>query len=400
LTWLACSVAEASWALQVDRAAMTASWIGGLQVEVRLRLIPPCIAMGMVGLVLAATPPRRRRRPAAPTPRARWAWASAIWAGLAGVAMVATAYGVFPYLVLIAIDAVSNAMTRPPIVPRVPLVARLARAGLESAATVAAALATAAWLAEDLRGAARDPASARKPRSWAGVAARSATAAATAGGGTYLLFATIPRVQPWLAEGLWMIVDPAAAATIVCGFAGLAAGIAARSAAHLAGAEGVGEAPAAIVRRPRAWPPRLLGAAGCLVAAEVAASAILKIRGDEAARWYVPWSLSRWLEALRYPTSMLGVPGSPPGPGSAPDNLGELLLLGAAPWLAIRLLALVAGGTSGPPAPLDVVAGDRLAFGRFLGWWAALAGLMLAALPTMAVAGVALTGWLLRRFAG
>jgi len=396
--WLACSVAEAAWVLQIDRAAIAASMFASAQAEARLAVVPLCIALGMIGLILAASPLRPRPATIAP-PRPRAAWPSAIWAGLAGVAILAIGYETIAYLVLLALDAVSNATRRAPMIPRVPIFGRLARAGLEAAATGAACLATAAWLAEDLRRADRAPIAARRPRSWAGVLARLATAVAAAGGGLYLLLVSLPRLHPNLADGLWLIVDPTMAATIALSFAALAAGIAARGSARLAiadGPEGIAPATAA----PRPWPRRLLRAAGCLIAAEVTAAAVCSIRGETDRRWYVPWPLQSWLDPLQSPIAWLGFPGTPLARFSPIDRPGDLLLLLTAPWIAVRLLALIAGGPAGPPPALDTLAVDRLARGRFLGWWAALTAVLLAAFPTFFLAGLALLHEFLRRVAG
>jgi len=395
--WLACSVAEAAWVLQFDRAGMATSALGGLRSAARLGVVPLCTAMGMIGLILAASPCPPRPTSASP-PRA--AWLSAVFAGLAGLALVAIGYEAIAYLILLALDAVTNAMIRAPMTPRAPLFDRLARSGLEAAATGAACLATAAWVAEDLRRAAHDPRSARGPRSWPGVLARLATTSAAAIGGVYLLLVSHPNVHPQLAEGFATIVDPITAATIALGFAGLAAGLAAGGSARLATDGGAG--PESVGSRPpsRVWTRRLVHSAGCLVAAEIIAAAVLAIRGVTERRWYAPIDLPTWIDLLRYPTGWLGSSSSWPGLSSPLDHPGDLLILLAAPWIVVRLLALIAGGTAGPPPALDEIAADRLALGRFLGWWAALTVAMLAALPAYFLGGLALWHVYLLRIAG
>ena len=402
VAWLAGSIAEVAWVLQEDRAALLVLGVGRqavdlLRAEARLDIVPFSVALGAIGLILAASPARARR--AAPSPsRARAAWPSVVWAGLAGVAILGIGYGAIPYLILLALEAVSNAMTRTPMVPRPTFNARLDRVALEASAVALACLATAAWLAEDLRLALRDPARAREPRSRAGVLARSATALLAAIGAPYLLLVALPALHPNLAEGIWMIVDPMMAATIALAFAGLAAGIAARGSASLAEAGSL-EAPATATPR-RIWPGRILRALGCLVAAEVAAAAFFEARADLARPWFVPLDLQECLYLVRHSVDWLGGMPSVFGNYAPLERPGLVLLILAAPWIAARLLALIAGGPAGPPPALDTVAADPLARRRFLGSWAALTAVLLAALPTIFLGGLVLLHEFLRRAAG
>jgi hypothetical protein len=398
--WLVWSAAELSRTLQVDWAAMIWMSVEGLHARMRLRVVPLATAFGMVGLVLATTP--LRPRALAPAHRAGWSWPSVVLAGLAGVVVVAMLSGLYPYLVLLAIDAMENAMRRAPLVSRPPMVDRLAWAGLESIPGLAACLATGIWVNGDLRAAARDPVEARAPRSWAGVIARLATAALAAAGGAYLVLASVPRLGPAVGEGISSLIDPATAGAVALGFAGLAGGISARSAARLAiggASAGPPVAPATAERNLGAWPRRVLGAVACLVAAELTAATIQAIRRDLEDRWYIPISLDTWMEFFRAPVSWL-FPAMPIGWSRLIDRPGDALVMAAAVWLAVRLAGLLVGKGTGRPSPLDFLAGDRLALGRFLGWWAGLITLMLASLPVLGVAGVALTHLMVRWAAG
>jgi hypothetical protein len=319
-------------------------------------------------------------------------------AGLAGVLVVAAGHGILPYLVLLAMEAVRNAMNRTPPVLHPSVFVRLAKAGLESLPVLAACLATAIWVDDDLRAAARDPAGSRVPRTWAGTLARLSTVVLAASGGAFLLRVTIPELSPNLSEGLAIVLDPATVSTIVLGFAALAAGLSARSAALLASgveAGGLGEG----ADRPRGrlgpWPRRVIVALGGLVALEITAAAVQSIRRDLEYRWYIPFSLHDWTSVFSAPIRWV-FGSSPTVWNPLLDRPGDLLILGAALWLATRPIVLLATKGPGRPSPLDAIAADRLALGRFLGWWAALTTLMLASLPAVALAGVSLTDLAIR----
>jgi hypothetical protein len=304
-----------------------------------------------------------------------------------------------PYLLLLAMEAVRNAMIRAPLIAHPSIFDRLSRAGLESLPVLAACLATAVWVDDDLRAAARDPVGSRAPWSWLGVLVRLATAASAAAGAGLILLVTIPRLNPTLSEGLAILMDPATGLTIVLGFATLAAGLSARSAAMLAsGSEATepGEGAPRTARGLGAWPRRIIGILGGLVALEVTAAAVQAIRRDLEYRWYIPFSLSDWMSVGSAPIRWIFGSSSLTIWNPLFDRPGDLLILGAALWLASRLVILLASKGPGRPAPLDAIAADRLALGRFLGWWAALTTLMLASLPALAVAGVALTHLVIR----
>jgi hypothetical protein len=399
--WLAWSILEVSGALETAPARTGAAMIVGWHAEMRLRLIPLMTSMGMVGLVLAATPLRGGPPRVKP---ARRSWPSVILAGLAGVLVVAAGHGMIPYLLLLAMEAVRNAMTRAPLIPHPSLFDRLATAGLESLPVLAACLATAIWVDDDLRAAARDPVGSRAPRSWAGVLVRLATAASAAAGGGYILLVTVPRLSPNLSDGLADVIEPASGSTIVLGFAVLAAGLSARSAALLASGAEVTVPGEGAARTPGGlgpWPRRIIGMLGGLVALEITAAAVQAIRRDLEYRWYIPVSLHQWLDLCgAWQIRWLFGPSTFTGWNPILDRPGDLLIIGAALWLASRLVMLLASKGSGRPSPLDAIAADRLALGRFLGWWAGLTILMLASLPAMAVAGVSLTHLVIRWVAG
>jgi hypothetical protein len=385
LAWLAWSALEISSALQVRPDDIT-TMIPRDLAHVRLRLYPLMIALGLVGLVLALAPIRPRARATA-RPRVG-SWPSVTLAGLAGLAFL-TANGVIPYLVLLAVEFVSNAMRMAPLVARPWVIDRLNRVGLETLPGLLGCVATASWIDDDLRVAARDPSAARAPRSMMGVVARVATVGLAVGGAAYAWLVSLPRLHPNLAEGWGMILDSAMAPMVALGFASLAAGFAARSAAHLATGP-----PVAIEEAPRPfdpWPRRIFGWLACLVAMTAIAAAVESIRGGVDEVWFIPAPLYRWSQFFLAPLSSLGVPGPTGGWALEAERPGDLLFLAATAWIVVWLVVLLAGDRQGRPAPLDAIAGDRLAFGRFLGWWLGLTTVILASMPLLALAALALT---------
>jgi hypothetical protein len=67
-----------------------------------------------------------------------------------------------------------------------------------------------------------------------------------------------------------------------------------------------------------------------------------------------------------------------------------------AAWLVYRLIRLFLTKKADRPASLDLIGEDRLAMGRFLGWWVGLTTLMMASLPVLGIIGVTLTHHLIR----
>jgi hypothetical protein len=297
-------------------------------------------------------------------------------------------------------EAVQNALSRAPLVSRPGLFDRMTTASLEALPGLLGCLATAAWVDDDLRAAARDPRGARVPRSWRGVIARTMTVILAASGSAYTLLVSIPTLSPTLAEGLEVMVDPSTMATIALGFAALAAGLSAGSAAYLATdteSSGRPEGAESPLRRLGPWPRRIIGGIVGLVCLEITAAAVQAITRDLEDRWYIPISLGGWQAIFREGF------GSWPGPfgGLMPIDRPDDFLIGAAAiWLTIHLVGLILSKDSGRPAPLDAIAADRPALGRFLGWWVGLTVVMLASLPGLAIVGVTLTHYAIRWASG
>lgn len=390
--WLGGALVEVAAALQVANTPGLPPAIAG-QAELRLRLTTLMASLGMVGLILSAAPIGR----VSPQARPRWgSWPSVTLAVVFGLAVLSLGHGSFPYFVLLAVEAVRNAMRNAPLVQRPHLFERMVMATFQALPGLAGCLATAIWVDDDLRAAVRHSPEAGRPRTWRGVVARAATVALAASGSAHVLLVSIPTLSPSLAEGFGATVDSLGVTTIALGFAALACGIAARSAAYLGGEM----APAGPPLRPRTWAVwarRVLAAAAGLACLEVIAAAVQTIRGDSASYWLIPIRLEDWGEILRSP---LGQVTSGYGWVGLIDRPDVILIGVAAAWLATRVVGLLMGRDSGGPIPLDAIAADRLRLGRFLGWWAALTTAILASLPGLIVVAVTLIHHVIRWLAG
>jgi hypothetical protein len=368
----------------------------GNQATMRLRLTSLMTALGMVGLVLELVP--LRPRASRPRPKLRWgSWPSVVLASLVGIVLVGLGHGFIPYLVLLAMEAVHNAMTRAPHVVRPILFDRMVTASLQALPGLVGCLATAVWVDDDLRLAARDPLQARIPRSWPGVVARLATVVLAISGSAYVLVVSIPMLSPPLAEGLAATVDSSTIATIAFGFATLAVGFSARSAAYLGTRTESPEGPELPRRGLGPWPRRIIGVMVGLVCLDITGAAVQAIRRDLEYRWYIPIGLDAWGAIIQAPFQWIGSPTGTAGWFVLLNRPDDFLIGAAAIWLTIQLVALVVAKPSDRPSPIDSLAGDRLALGRFLGWWIGLTAVMLASLPGLGVVGVTLIhyaiGW-------
>jgi hypothetical protein len=322
-----------------------------------------------------------------------------VLSGVLGVAILVSEPWLIAYLVLLAVDNVWNAMRMAPLVAQPQIFDRLARAGLETLPGLLGCLATASWVDDDLRAAARDPIGERAPRSTAGVLARAATVALAAAGSGYVLLVSLARLNPNVAEGFMTIIRSPEGASVALGFAALAAGISARSAASLAEGAGEAEGPGDLPgpnQGPGPWPRRIIGGLACLVALEVIAAAVQAILHDVEDRWYAPVRLHQWLEIAQAPARWFGDPKATINWSLLIHRPGEFLIGLTSAWLAIKLLISLASSPPGRPMPLDAIAVDRRALGRFLGWWAALTTAILASMPLLALAALALTHFVIQ----
>jgi hypothetical protein len=363
--WLLVEVASASQLPPEHWTQMVVT----MKTTMRLNAVPLVTSLAMVGLILAMGPFRLRPR----APRLKPGWGSrfmVILAVVAAVAFVGIGNGIFPYLVLLALEAVHNAMIRAPLIRRPILFDRLDLALLEALPGLAGCVLTALWVDDDLRAVASDPSAARTPRSWFGVLGRASTVALAGLGSFHVVWRSIPKLSPPVAEGLGAIFELSTVVTLILGLAGFAAGISARAAAILADRRDPPEP-----RVGSRWPWRIGSGIVGLVLLEILASVVLQIQGDHEDHWYVPIPLELWRS--------LAVP--------LVDQPFFCLTAAVALWVAYRLALLILSRNADQPCPLDLLAADRLAFGRFLGWWVGLSTLMVASVPILAIVSVNLT---------
>jgi hypothetical protein len=347
------------------------------QAEARAKALPLCGLFLSAGLILGMAP---AARPATPS-RGRWrGWS---WVVLSVPALLLFALAMIPiaYLVLLALEAVSNAQIHVRI-SRPGVWARIDRAAPAASIAAAVCLGAGVWLSRELR---RVPEPGAKPRrGWPLFLAAAGPAVA----GAYLLFATIPMLHEWLAAGIGMAADAPVAAALVAGFAALAAGLAARAVAGRADWEP--EAPGGAMPRAARW----LGRAGLFVARLVLiVLATLMFLEDS----FLPFS--RGLDWLPAPWSehfadarvwVKGLPGADVWLYAFhPEPL--LLELGLL-WVAVQVAGLLS--TRGP-APFDLIVARPRVVPRFVGAWLALTALCLAALPTLFVGGIVAFHYLL-----
>jgi hypothetical protein len=348
---------------------------------VRLRLLPLVMGLAMTGL-LAGLAPRLDRDQAHHRPKTMQ-WLSVIFAGVAGV-MIAASQTFITYLVLLAMDAVRNAMPGPgalgPLRPG--LEGRVLRTGLESVPVLACCLALGVLIARDCRRPAEETGAHR------GDCALLAVAAATALGAVWLLNVTLPRLDDWLAEGIQAVINPLNVALVAFGFGGLALGIAAR-ATHRT----VGSVPDRVAA-PRRSPWRFLRnlAIALVVLDFVAGRAIDLIiarRVTDGGPVDAGWT--RWLGWVDAAFDWLWsvVPMRRVAPWyyyEVPEWIALTLLM---TWVAWRVVLVLMAPMGPEPTPIDESLADRQARHRFAIRWLALSVLMVAALPTLFFAGLA-----------
>ncbi len=228
-----------------------------------MKLAALLLSIGTIGLLLGLAPAGTRRA------RPRRVAASVVLAGVAGVGLLGLCGEAhIAYLILLALDAVAHAMTRPGLVAGVyrfgvspsPILLdrglwpslhhRLAAGGLAASLALVACGLAAHWLARDLQ----DPDGRDRPRSRAGLLYRVATAVAVWGTGAYLLLGAFPRLHAPLLEGFLSILSPSWTLAIIAAFLALAAGLSARGVAGPAQSE-----PSAGPTAPRPDRPRSAG---------------------------------------------------------------------------------------------------------------------------------------------
>ena len=358
---------------------------------VRSRLLPLAVTFALAGILAGLAP---FSDPGQERPR-RLAWLSVVWAAVAGL-VIATTQTVILYLILLAMNAVRNAMTGR--VASQPLGqdlhGRILRAGAESTPVLACCLVLGLLIARELRGPASRPGEAGA--SGRVLCALLATTAAAGVGAAWLLAVTLPRLDDWLAEGLRVVIDPLNAAIIVLGFAGLALGPAARATDPPERPQ-----PDESVYRPRTFYWRALGKlafalflldfiAGRAIDLIVARRVIAGGPVDQSWTRWVGWvdAAFDWLRSV--------VPFQPLVRWNLFEGPEWLALALAEAWVAWRVASLLVTAIGNTPTPIDASLADRRTFCRFAIRWAALTVLMVASLPASFLVGLALLHILIR----
>jgi hypothetical protein len=217
-------VLKLDFASEMENAAARPGW--GVNYRLRQGLLPVCGALALVGLALGTgagaifdEPVTRRRRPS---------WLLVPLVGLIAVLLVMESdYSLIAYLVLLALEAVSNAM--PLVGPATPgLTARLVGGGLDAIVAFLCCTALGVIVASDFERARRD-------ELWAttrsGRLLRLLVLLATIGAGTYLARVTIPRMHPSMSQGFLEVLSPGVLFMTLAGFGLFALGLAARAVA-------------------------------------------------------------------------------------------------------------------------------------------------------------------------
>ena len=388
LALLAGFVAEESWLLRVDHerlAELSAQWnLPRYRKEVLaldLNLYPVCAALVLIGLVAGmGTAPLG---PPGRAGRSRLWWLGVVLAAVAGVLLMArtdaNVTSLIAYLVVIAIEAVANAM-RHHSLDRPGLSDRLILAGIRAALAGAAGLVTALWVAYDFR---TLLAGGARPISWRQMRLRLCSLAVAVAAGAYLLGVALPAVHEELAAGVWMALGGRELMAIVAGFGILSFGLAARAvtigAVPPAGRGGRLRARALGALRPLALSLALLSLLPYLRTALMNLAA-----ADDLGGW------NRLLDALAA-TEIWVLAHMPLAsvvwPYLDPERLlWEVALI----WLAAQVALLIAVPDATRPAPFDALPASRAAVAWALWLTAALTAVCLVAMPAFSLAGLAL----------
>ena len=375
---LLCFIADQSSVLRIDleRETLITNARPASGADYRLRqglyaglraLVIAGLALGMGAGAVFDEPLPRRRRPA---------WLFVLLAGLIGILlMVESEYSLIAYLVIVAVEAVSNAMYHASY-PGPGLSARLLSSGADAIVACVVCGSLAMILASDFE-------RARRAEPWettrVGRALRIVLLLATAGVGTYLMKVSIPRLQPALAEGLFQVLKPGGVCWIIGGIGAFALGLAART---------------IVPRSPRAGPAWLVWISRLF---RYGLMAVLL------------------LSALKHlPASMQMPPGIPPFIGWAIDVVGQgqaqawsllphpvvvamtyclepdqLRWLIALVFVSPLVIELVVRRTADREAPFDVVFRTTRSVTQIAWLTVALVVVCLVALPTLIVAGQA-----------
>jgi hypothetical protein len=373
-------ISEESRVLRVDfvREFEQSQRVPGSGNEYRARqaLFPVCGIFAILGLVVGMGARFLFRVTARAGKRPYWLFV--ILAGVAAVLIVALPHwaSLIPYLVLIAIEAVTNAMPHR-LTPGPGFSARLLRAGIDASVAAGICLALAVALAGDFERLRRG-----KPRATGSLARgiRLCLLGGAATAGLYIATVTIPGIHPWFADGFLLILDPVKAGMIVCCFGLFGAGMAARA---IAGPPG-GQQSSSIARLSVFARATIVGILLFAVLNNLPDSAVLEPRVPG----FVTWAVAFIRGALNYFWDRL--------PDSFTAGAHAMLAIENLIWTSLLLaivcfvIELLIRGKPELSSPFDRLACSPEAARQFIWLVVAFVVLCLAALPTLIVAGQAL----------
>jgi hypothetical protein len=346
---------------------------------VSMMLVPICAILTIIGVALGMG--AGMSLPQASPARARPYWLFVPLAALAAVLFMGlpgASWSLIPQLILIALEAVSNAMHPP--APRLPgsLAVRLLRAGIEAVPAALACLWLALVVAHDFERARRDQPWAMGRGGWI---LRILSLVLALAAGTVVVGVAIPTMHPCLADGFRHVLETESIAMVLCGFGVLTAGLAARALvpprSH--------EAPRWLRRLSRLLP------AGMIVI--ILLWAMQAVPSSTQIDPYLPAIVGRVCDLIRdLPTWLCRM-----FPDLSESDLSAWLSPGRLAWtLSTTILALFLIELSGSrmegsqPAPFDAVAESPARLARFFWLVASLTTACLVAVPTLMVLGQAL----------
>ena len=343
-------------------------------------LVPICAILTIIGIALGLG--AGMSLPRASPARARPYWLFVPLAALAAVLFMGRPGGLWsliPQLILIALEAVSNAM--PPPAPRLPgsLSARLLRAGIEAVPAALACLWLALVVAHDFERVRRDQPWAMGRGGWI---LRILSLVLALAAGTVVVGVAIPTMHPCLPDGFRHVLGTGSIAMVIGGFGVLAAGLAAR-----------GARPPPSDEAPR-WLRRLSRLLPAGMIAIILLSAMQSMPSSTQIDPALPAIVGRVCDLIRDIPAWLCrlFPDSIEMELSAWLSPGRLVWTLSTTIMALFLIELSGSRMEGSRlAPFDSVAEPPARLARFLWLVASLTTACLVALPTLLVLGQALT---------
>ncbi len=362
--------------LRIDLATRRSpTWWGrGEWYEARERLVPTCAILAMFGMAVGMGAGVGLARPEPRRPRPYWLFVPL--AALVAVLFLAGPgnYAIVPQLILVALEAVNNAMPPPGRYTSASLSARMLRAGIEAVPATLAIVGLALIVARDFQRTGRSVPWATTRGGWF---VRLLALAAAGAAGIGMALVAIPTMSPRFFDGFCHVLDPEAIAIMLIGFGTFAAGLAARSVV-----------PRPPWEKPR-WLRRLSNVLPLGMMVIVVASALKCLPSSRALDPETPAIFVRLLDGVEAAGLWFW--------GLFPDPLGDDILA----WLSLERLLwiLPMAGLAfflielalRPPAfrtPLfDQVASSPGRLVRFAWLTLGLTVVCLAALPTLIVLG-------------